>query len=232
MLWWRQRKSPGWTLASDTVFTYIFPPYCLGRRFHDSDLTAKQTGSWRLLDHGARTALLQNLHFPLLGSSSSQSGWSFENQRDRLYCLCHYQSHLNETECIHTTRTVYSFNVLGQMVKSLLAIWVQSLGQEDPLEKGKATHSSILAWRIARTEEPGSPWSLKESDTADHSTAQLIYNVVLFLGIQQSVPIIHLHVSILFQILFPYRLLQSTEFSCWEVPYWLSYFIYIVVFIC
>ena len=35
--------------------------------------------------------------------------------------------------------------------------WVQSLGQEDPLEKGKATHSSILAWRIARTEEPGSP---------------------------------------------------------------------------
>ena len=155
MLWWRQRKSPGWTLASDTVFTYIFPPYCLGRRLHDSDLTAKQTGSWRLLDHGARTALLQNLHFPLLGSSSSQSGWSFENQRDRLYCLCHYQSHLNETECIHTTRTVYSFNVLGQMVKSLLAIWVQSLGQEDPLEKGKATHSSILCRKIPWTEDPG-----------------------------------------------------------------------------
>ena len=32
---------------------------------------------------------------------------------------------------------------------------VQSLGQEDPLEKGMATHSSILAWRIAWTEEPG-----------------------------------------------------------------------------
>ena len=32
---------------------------------------------------------------------------------------------------------------------------VQSLGQEDPLEKGKATHSSILAWRILWTEEPG-----------------------------------------------------------------------------
>ena len=32
---------------------------------------------------------------------------------------------------------------------------VQSLGQEDPLEKGIATHSSILAWRLARTEEPG-----------------------------------------------------------------------------
>ena len=33
--------------------------------------------------------------------------------------------------------------------------WVQSLGQEDPLEKGMATHSSILAWRVPWTEEPG-----------------------------------------------------------------------------
>ena len=33
--------------------------------------------------------------------------------------------------------------------------WVQSLGLEDPLEKGLATHSSILAWRIPWTEEPG-----------------------------------------------------------------------------
>ena len=33
--------------------------------------------------------------------------------------------------------------------------WVPSLGQEDPLEKGMATHSSILAWEIPRTEEPG-----------------------------------------------------------------------------
>ena len=33
--------------------------------------------------------------------------------------------------------------------------WVQSLGQEDPLEKEIATHSSILAWRIPWTEEPG-----------------------------------------------------------------------------
>ena len=33
--------------------------------------------------------------------------------------------------------------------------WVRSLGQEDPLEEGMATHSSILAWRIPWTEEPG-----------------------------------------------------------------------------
>ena len=34
-------------------------------------------------------------------------------------------------------------------------MWVQSLGQEDPLEKEMATHSSILAWEIPWTEEPG-----------------------------------------------------------------------------
>jgi len=47
---------------------------------------------------------------------------------------------------------------VAQSVKSLSAmweIWVQSLGQEDPLEKEMATHSSILAWRIPWTEEPG-----------------------------------------------------------------------------
>ena len=47
---------------------------------------------------------------------------------------------------------------MTQMVKSLSAVQetrVQSLGQEDPLEKGMATYSSILAWRIPWTEEPG-----------------------------------------------------------------------------
>ena len=43
------------------------------------------------------------------------------------------------------------------MIKNLPAMqetWVQSLGQEDSLEKGMATHSSILGWRIQWTEEP------------------------------------------------------------------------------
>ena len=41
--------------------------------------------------------------------------------------------------------------------------WVRSLGQEDPLEKEMGTHSSILAWEIPWTEEPGgySPWGCK-----------------------------------------------------------------------
>ena len=37
---------------------------------------------------------------------------------------------------------------------------IKSLGQEDPLEEGMATHSSILAWRIPWTEEPGGPQSI------------------------------------------------------------------------
>jgi len=46
-------------------------------------------------------------------------------------------------------------SLVAQLVKNLLTmweIWVQSMGWEDPLQRGKATHSSILAWRI--------PWTL------------------------------------------------------------------------
>ena len=56
------------------------------------------------------------------------------------------------------------------MVKNLPAMWVtwvQSLSWEDPLEKGMATHSSILAWRIPWPEEPGRLQSM-ESQRVDH----------------------------------------------------------------
>ena len=61
------------------------------------------------------------------------------------------------------------------MVKKLPAVqetWIWSRGQEDRLEKGMATHSSILAWRIPWTEEPVgySPWSEKESDMTKRLT--------------------------------------------------------------
>ena len=52
---------------------------------------------------------------------------------------------------------------VAQMVKNLPAMQethVRSLGQEDPLKKGMATHSSVLAWRIPWTEEPGGPQSM------------------------------------------------------------------------
>ena len=52
----------------------------------------------------------------------------------------------------------YGASLVAQVVKSLPVVWetwVQPLGWEDPLEKGMATHSSILAWNIPWTEEPG-----------------------------------------------------------------------------
>ena len=59
---------------------------------------------------------------------------------------------------------------MAQTVKHLSTMqetWVQSLGQEDPLEKEMAIHSSTIAWKIPWAEEPGSPWGRKELDTTE-----------------------------------------------------------------
>ena len=51
---------------------------------------------------------------------------------------------------------------MAQMVKNSPAMqetWVPSLSGEDPLEEGMATHSSVLAWRLPWTEEPGGLWA-------------------------------------------------------------------------
>ena len=65
----------------------------------------------------------------------------------------------NSQRCVFCLLPVKSWaSLVAQMVKNLPAIQeiqVQSLGQEDPLEKRIATYSSILAWRIPWTEEPG-----------------------------------------------------------------------------
>ena len=64
---------------------------------------------------------------------------------------------------------------MAQKVKNLPAMqenWVRSLGNEDPLEKGMATHSSVLVWRILWTEEPGGLQSTgsQELDTTNRLT--------------------------------------------------------------
>ena len=51
-------------------------------------------------------------------------------------------------------------------------MWVRSLGQEDPLEEEMATHSSILAWRIPCTEEPGGLWSMGCTTDGDSQVAK------------------------------------------------------------
>ena len=59
-------------------------------------------------------------------------------------------------------------SLVAHLVKNLPAMWetwVRSLGWEDPPEKGKATHSSILAWKIPWTVY--SPWGLKDSEMTE-----------------------------------------------------------------
>ena len=81
--------------------------------------------------------------------------------------------------------------MVAQTVKNLPAMQetrVLSLGQEDPLEKGMATHSSILAWRIPWSEEPGglhSQWGHKESDTAER------LNTCTHFDVQTTCPLLH-----------------------------------------
>ena len=61
-------------------------------------------------------------------------------------------------------------SLVAQLVKNLPAMWetwIQSLGWEDTLEKGKATHSSILAWRIS------CPWGCKESGMTEQLSLSL-----------------------------------------------------------
>ena len=68
---------------------------------------------------------------------------------------CYSSIHHDLEETIHLSMGA---SLVAQMVKNLLAMQetrVQSLGQEDPLKKGMATHSSILAWRTPWAGEPG-----------------------------------------------------------------------------
>ena len=81
-------------------------------------------------------------------------------------------------------------SLVAQMVKNLPAvqeIWVWSLGQEDPLEEGMATHSSILAWRIPWTEEPGGLQSMG-SQRVRHEWATNTPHANLLWGIFSSSP--------------------------------------------
>ena len=103
------------------------------------------------------------------GIQEKATKWQMK-QCDQLFGLCDF---------------FFQASLVGQLVKNPPAvqeIWVRSLGPEDPLEKGMATHSSILAWRIPWTEELGglhSPWGCKEPDM----TEWLSLSVVFVLGV-------------------------------------------------
>ena len=109
---------------------------------------------------------------------------------------------------------------MAQMVKHLPTMretWVQSLGQEDLLEKEMETHSSILAWKIPWMEESGRLLSMglqrvwhHWATSLTHFKVQLIYNV-LVLGVQQSDSDIYRQIVITF--------LWRKFYSLWSVNY-------------
>ena len=80
-------------------------------------------------------------------------------------------------------------------VKNLPAVQetqVQSLGWEEPLEKGMATHSSILAWEIPWTEEPGGLQSMGSQRVRNTSCKEVTTNIFSFEGHVVSVAFIQL----------------------------------------
>ena len=80
----------------------------------------------------------------------------------------------SEPNRIFNSLNILWASLVAQMLKTLPAmqeIQVQSLDPEDPLEKIMAPHTSILAWRISWTEEPGGLWSV-ESQSPSHPLMQ------------------------------------------------------------
>ena len=88
--------------------------------------------------------------------------------REYLITQLHYQYLLIQKFCLRCQTSIHLFSLLPAVQET----WVWSLGWEDPLEKEIATHSSILAWKIPWTEEPGGLQSMssQQSGTTEQLT--------------------------------------------------------------
>ena len=128
---------------------------------------------------------------------------------------------------------------VAQTVKNMPEMWetwIRSLGQEDPLEKGMATHSSILAWRIPGTEKPGGLQSmLSQRDTTKqlthtHTHTHTLCNMVMRLS-PSSWTVYHMTGQVyraseycwaerfIFSIIFFFLIFILTLF-CFAILYW------------
>ena len=79
---------------------------------------------------------------------------------------------------------MYRVFLVAQLVKNLPAMWetwFQSLGWEDPLQEGMATHSSTLAWRILWTEEPGKTMAKSQTRLNDFNSLHFRLVMVRFM---------------------------------------------------
>ena len=106
---------------------------------------------------------------------------------------------------------LYSWaSLVAQMVKNLVAIWatwVQSLGWEDALEEGMATHSNILAWRIPWTEQPGGQQctgSQRVDTTEWLNAAHSTYLIYTFIWVEQSDSVMYVYICVCVCVSVPY----------------------------
>ena len=140
----------------------------------------REGGLWEWFDLAALWCLLKQGFFSIFPFSCRGCPLCGHNPavNNSLVGLLLHQDHRNEWEGHPGSRQnidphlSLGTSLVAQMVKNLPAMQetqVQFLGQEDPLEKEMATHSSILAWRIPWTDKPGGLQSmgLQESDTTE-----------------------------------------------------------------
>ena len=117
-------------------------------------------------------------HFLLQGISPTQGlNPGLSHCRQTLYRLSHQRSPSNEKERLKFPVSHQWGSMVAQLVKNpptMWETWVPSLDWEDPLEKWKATHSSILAWRIL--------WGGKESDKTERPSLSLSHQSLFFSG--------------------------------------------------
>ena len=118
-------------------------------------------------------------------------------------------------------------SLVVQRLKCLPAMWetwVRSLGQEDPLEKEMATHSSFLAWRIPWMEELGGLQSMgrKELDTTERLHFTSLNNVVLVSDVPSQVIQLCVYLCLVFGKSFPhlgyYRVFEQSSLCCTAGP--------------
>ena len=120
------------------------------------DILLKFCNIWQYSDKLYIYPLTQKLHFYITNKMHWWK-WKTTNQPNKQKTQISLRTQIHKA--ILCTLVTYSLvYLMAQMVKKQPAMqetWVWCLDREDPLEKGMATHSSILAWRIPRTEEPG-----------------------------------------------------------------------------
>ena len=148
-------------------------PHCLPSHARHSEVTVEGKTRQALRESAAwsweRCCSQRSMHDGVAAKTleGNQNGEMHDTPKERcLYSRGCYLTRVlkaeskpaRDRELREKPRCIVQASLVVQRIKRLPAMqetWVQSLGWEDPLEKEMATHSSILAWRISWTEEPG-----------------------------------------------------------------------------